>query len=112
MAEEKKQGTGLSKNIAGALAYVLGPVSGVVFLLIEKDPFVKFHAVQSIVIFLGLFILQSVLGMTLILLPLVPLIGIIMFILWLVLIFKAYQGQEWEVPFVGKFVRSLVKKVK
>ena len=107
----KKSGTGLDKNVAGALAYVLGPITGVVFLILEKDSFVKFHAVQSIVVFLGLFVLQSIMGMTIILLVFVPLVGIAGFVLWLLLIYKAWQGEEWEVPFLGKFVRQLVAKV-
>lgn len=79
-------GTGLKKETAGALAYVLGPITGVIFFIIEKDSFVRFHAMQSIVVFVGLFILQWVLGLTLILLPLVPIVGILSFILWLILI--------------------------
>ena len=108
MAE--KTGTGLKKETAGALAYVLGPITGVVFLIIEKDPFVKFHAMQSIVVFVGLFALQWMLGLTIVLAILVPLVGIISFVLWLVCIYKAWQGQEWEVPFAGKLARQLVKK--
>ncbi len=103
-------GTGLKKETAGALAYVLGPITGVIFFIIEKDSFVRFHAMQSIVVFVGLFILQWVLGLTLILLPLVPIVGILSFILWLLLIYKAWQGEEWEVPMLGKFARKLVKK--
>ena len=108
MAE--KTGTGLKKETAGALAYVLGPITGVVFLIIEKDPFVKFHAMQSIVVFVGLFALQWMLGLTIVLAILVPLVGIASFIIWLVCIYKAWQGQEWEVPFAGKLARQLVKK--
>ena len=106
-----KSGTGLSKNTAGALAYVLGPITGVIFLVLEKDPFVRFHAMQSTVVFVVLFILQWVFGLTIILLPLVPLISIFSFILWLLLIYKAWQGTEWEVPVLGKYVRKFVKKV-
>jgi len=102
--------TGLKKETAGALAYVLGPITGVIFLVIDKDPYVKFHAVQSIVVFVALFVLQWILGLTLILLPLVPLVGIVSFVLWLVLIYKAWQGQEWEVPVLGKIARNLAKK--
>jgi len=105
-----KTGTGLNKTTAGALAYVLGPITGVIFLIVEKDPSVRFHAMQSIVVFLGLFVLQWFLGLTLILLPLVPLVGILTFILWLILIYKAWQGEEWEVPIFGKYARKLVKK--
>jgi uncharacterized membrane protein len=103
--------TGLKKETAGALAYVLGPITGVIFLVLEKSPFVKFHAVQSIVVFVGLFVVQWVLGLTIILLPLVPLVGIISFILWLLLIYKAWQGEEWEVPVFSKITRQLIKKI-
>lgn len=106
-----KSATGLSKNTAGALAYVLGPVTGVVFLVLEKDPFVRFHAMQSVVVFVVLFLLQWVFGLTIVLLALVPLISLLSFVLWLLFIYKAWQGEEWEVPVLGKYVRQLVKKV-
>ena len=66
---------------------------------------------ESIVVFVGLFAIQWMLGLTIILAILVPLVGVVSFILWLMLIYKAWQGEEWEVPFVGKLVRQLVKKV-
>jgi len=103
--------TGLKKTTAGALAYVLGPVTGVLFLVIEKDPFVRFHAMQSTVVFVVLFVLQWVLGITIILFPLSALIGIVSFVLWLILIYKAWQGEEWEVPVLGKIAKNLLKKV-
>ncbi len=106
-----KSSTGLSKNTAGALSYVLGPITGVIFLLIEKDPFVRFHAMQSIVVFTTLILLQWVFGLTIILIVLVPLISILEFILWLILIYRAWQGEQWEVPILGKYARKFVKKV-
>lgn len=109
MATEKLS-TGLKKETAGALAYVLGPVSGVILFLIEKDKFVRFHAMQSMVVFVGLFAIQWMLGITIILAILIPLVGIVSFILWLMLIYKAWMGEEWEVPFAGKFARNLIKK--
>lgn len=105
-------GTGLSKNTAAALSYVLGPISGVIFLVLEKDPYVRFHAMQSIVTFVGLFILDSALVFTVVLAVFVPLVGIIGFILWLLLIYKAWQGDEWEVPVFGKVARQLLAKTK
>ena len=111
MAEEKSA-TGLPKNTAAALSYVLGPITGVVFYLIEKDPFVRFHAMQSTVVFLALFVLQWVFGITIILLPLVPLISILGFVLWLLLIYKAWQGEKFEVPVLGKYAKQFQKKVK
>jgi uncharacterized membrane protein len=103
-------GTGLKKTTAGALAYVLGPVTGIIFLLIEKDPFVRFHAMQSTVVFIVLFVLQWILGITIILFPLSALIGLVAFVLWLILIYKAWQGEEWEVPVLGKIAKNLLKK--
>jgi uncharacterized membrane protein len=103
--------TGLKKTTSGALAYVLGPITGVIFLIIDKDPFVRFHAMQSIVVFVGLFILQWILGFTIVLLPLVPIVGILSFVLWLILIYKAWQGQEWQVPFFGKIAKNFASKV-
>lgn len=108
MAETK--GTGLPKNTSAALSYVLGPVTGVVFYVLEKDPYVRFHAMQSIVVFVVLFVLQWVFGLTIVLLPLVPLISILGFVLWLLLIYKAWQGEEWEVPVLGKYARKFAKK--
>ena len=103
-------GTGLKKTTAGALAYVLGPITGIKFLLIEKDPFVRFHAMQSTVVFVVLFVLQWILGITIILFPLSALVGLVAFVLWLILIYKAWQGEEWEVPVLGKIARNLLKK--
>ncbi len=111
MADDKKGLTGLPKNTAAALSYVLGPVSGVVFFLLEKDPYVRFHAMQSILTFGGLFVLQWVMVMTVILAPLSGLLIIVGFVLWLMLIYKAWQGTEWEVPVVGKYARKFLKKV-
>lgn len=107
MAEKK--GTGLSKNVAGALCYLLGWITGLVFLLIEKeDKFVRFHAMQSVVTF-GILTVASFA-------PLVgwilsPFIAIIGLVLWLVLLVKAYQGEEFELPVVGKLARQCLGRI-
>lgn len=111
MAEKTKSGTGLNKNTAAALSYVLGPVTGIIFLVIEKDPYVKFHAMQSTVVFLGLFALQWILGLTIVLIVLIPLVSVVSFVLWVLLIYKAYKGEKWEVPVLGKFAKQMMDKV-
>lgn len=108
MAEKEK---GLKKETAGALAYVLGPVTGIFFLVTSKDSFVKFHAVQSIVVFGILFVLQWILRITIILLPISAIISLLAFALWLILIYKAWQGEEWLVPVLGNLVKKMLKKV-
>lgn len=102
-------GTGLPKNTAAALSYVLGWLTGIVFLLIEKDPFVRFHAMQSIIVFGALTVLMfiPVIGWML-----SPLLWIVGFVLWLVLIFKAYQGEEFKLPFVGDFAKKQLPRIK
>lgn len=103
---------GIKKETAGALAYVLGPITGVFFLVTNKDPFVRFHGMQSTVVFGFLFILQWLLGITIILFPVSIIISLITFVFWLILIYKAWQGNEWEVPYLGKIARNFLKKVK
>lgn len=101
--------TGLPKNTAAALSYVLGWVTGIVFLLIEKDAFVRFHAAQSIVVFGILTVIVLIPGIGLLIAPLALIVG---FVLWLVLIFKAYQGEEFKLPWVGNVAKKLLGKVK
>ena len=103
------QGTGLPKNTAAALSYVLGWLTGIIFLLIEKDPFVRFHAMQSIITFGILTLLSFVPVIGWILSPLVMIVG---FILWLVLIFKAYQGEEFKLPVIGEFAKKQLGRMK
>lgn len=107
---ESKSGTGLNKNTAGALSYVLGVITGVLFLVLEKDSFVRFHAMQSIVFSVSAIVVNMVLGMTLVLAILVPILWVAEFVIWLMLIYKAWQGVEWELPVIGKFARQLVAK--
>lgn len=104
----EKTSTGLSENVAGLLCYVLGWVSGIVFILIEQEnKFVRFHAIQSIVVFGALTIAGAVLGW-------IPLIGaffawiisVIGLILWIVLMIKAYQGTKFKLPWAGDFAEK------
>lgn len=104
----EKSGTGLKKETAAALSYVLGPITGILVLLLEKDPFVRFHAMQSIVVFGGLVVLQFVMGVTVILAALIPLTSLLGFALWLVLMYKASQSERWKVPVLGEYVEKFL----
>jgi len=104
----------------GVLCYLFGWVTGIIFYLIEKDSFVRFHAMQSILTFGALSILdaivsflESVGGHALwsIFHPLNNLIGLITFILWIVLMVKAYQGERFKLPFVGDLAESITSSV-
>jgi uncharacterized membrane protein len=111
----EKSSTGLEANLAGALTYVLGWVTGIVFLVLEKDSrFVKFHAVQSIVVFLGITVVWYVLAM----LPLIrwialglsPLVMLAAFILWILLMVKAYNGEKFKLPIAGDIAEQQSNK--
>ena len=107
--EKKKTGSGLPSNTAAALSYVLGWLTGVIFLLIEKDDkFVRFHAMQSIITFGALNILWVIPGINIFLGPFLAIVG---FILWLILIYKAYQGEEFKLPVIGDYAKKWVAKV-
>lgn len=104
-------GTGLGKNTSAALSYVLPVITGILFLVLEKDKYVRFHAMQSIVFWVTVIVVNMVLGFTIILALILPILWIIEFILWLVLIYKSWQGEEWEMPVLGKFARQFLGKV-
>jgi len=98
-----KTSTGLEENIAGLLCYVLGWITGIVFLVLEKEnKFVRFHAFQSLLTFLPLGVLAWILGW----IPfagwvIAGLVWILILILWLILMFKAYKGERYKLPIVG-----------
>ncbi len=107
-----KVGTGLPRNTAGALAYLLGAITGVLFLVMEKDVYVQFHAKQSI----GLTIVWIAGWVVLTVIPVVgwillPFWGLGMFVLWLVAIVKAWQGEKFYLPLIGEYTEKFLKKV-
>jgi uncharacterized membrane protein len=111
MAAETNSATGLGKTTEAALSYVLGPVTGVIFLVLSKDKFVRFHAMQSIVFSVAGFILNMILGFTIVLALVLPILWIAEFVLWLVLIYKAWQGEMYELPVLGKFAKQFLARV-
>jgi len=104
--------TGLKKETAAALATLLGPtlVVPILFLLLEKDGFVKFWAFQSIVTYVVLFALNWILVLTVFLIFLTPLVFVLGVVLWLMMTYKAWQGERWVVPVIGKFAEKLMKR--
>jgi len=96
------------------LCYVLVWITGLLFMIIEKkDPFVRFHAMQSTVVFVSL----SVLCIILWLLTAIPFVGavflllnvcsgVLAFVLWVILMVKAYKGQRYRIPVAGDFAEK------
>jgi uncharacterized membrane protein len=107
-----KSSTGLDENIAGLLTYVFGIVTGIIFLVIEKESkFVRFHAFQSILVFAAFIILNMVLGF----IPFIGwLVGLLIspvaFVLWLILMYQAYQGKWFKIPIIGNISEEQANK--
>jgi uncharacterized membrane protein len=98
-----KTSMGLDENVAGLLCYIFGWVTGLIFFILEKDnQFVRFHAMQSIVTF------GVITGVTIIFsfIPVInvifnSIIGLLAFVLWIILMVKAYQGEKFKLPWAG-----------
>jgi uncharacterized membrane protein len=99
-----KSSTGLDQNLAAALTYLGGAITGVLFLVIERDNrYVRFHAMQSTITFLGVLVVNLIFIGT-------PIIGWLLYAplllailaLWLFLMFKAINGEQYKLPYVGE----------
>jgi uncharacterized membrane protein len=117
------QSVGLTSNVAAALAYILGFITGIVFLVLEPykhDRFVRFHAMQSIlysaagIVFrIGWSILVSALidvsgWATLVLVPVGLVISLGLFCFWLFLMYQAYSNREFRIPIIGAIAAKQV----
>jgi uncharacterized membrane protein len=110
MATEKTS-IGLDSNVAAALTYIVGWITGIVFLVLEREnKFVRFHALQSVITFGAL----SVAWMVSLSIPIfgwllafivIPPVSVV---LWLLLMFKAYQGDRYKVPVAGEMAEQRV----
>ena len=108
MADLGKCSTGMQPNVAGFLCYLFGWVTGLIFFLIEKEnKFVRFHAMQSIVTFGGLNVVCIVLGFIPVIgWVIIPVIGLLMLVLWIVLMVKAFQGEQIKLPLAGEIAEK------
>ena len=110
-----KTSSGIQANMAALLSYLAGWITGLIFFLVEKDnKFVRFHAMQSILVFgavsaiwimialfssfaltINVYFLWSFLGLV------SMIVWIVALVLWIVLMIKAYQGEKFKLPIVG-----------
>ena len=114
--------SGLSENAAATLSYVLGWITGILFFFIDRRPYVRFHAAQSMVTFGGLHVIRILLGMSFgvgwwfsgmhpgrffFALPLLALFGLLSFVLWIYCMIKASQGVRFKLPVAGDMAEGL-----
>ncbi|MFA5096842.1 MAG: DUF4870 domain-containing protein [Candidatus Omnitrophota bacterium] len=100
-----KSSLGMEANLAALLSYLLGALSGAVVYALEKEnKFVRFHAMQSMLVFAAFFILGVILKFLPMIGPaLLMLTGIIEVGLWVILMIKAYKGEYFKLPLAGDF---------
>ena len=106
----------MADNVASALCYVLGLVSGIIFLVIppyNRNPAIRFHAFQSIFLSVGWIALRIVLSIVLTMVGLwssmfflYPLLSLAGLILWIYLIIQAYQGKTVVLPVIGPIAQQ------
>ena len=106
-------------NIIAALTYLLGFVTGLIFLYLEpynQDEFVRFHARQSIGFSVAWFAIGVVFGVFIAVLPhglgallnfLLTLIDIALAVFWIFLMYKAYNGERYRIPELADIVDSI-----
>ena len=113
-ASVSKSSTGMNENLAALLSYVLGFITGIIFFVIEKESkFVKFHAMQSILVSAALMVLSFVLGF----IPIIGwialiLLGPVSFVLWILLMVKAYKYVWFKLPVVGDIAEKQADAIK
>lgn len=111
---------GLQENVAGLLCYLFGWLSGLIFLLIDKRPFVRFHAVQSIGLNIGIVVIYFVVAMAFVMmhflhmgflaLAIYPLLGFLIFAVWVFMMYKAYQHEKFMLPVIGNIAEGMAGK--
>jgi len=117
-------GTGLDENVAGLVCYVGWWITGLIFFIIDKRPFVRFHAAQSLVIFGAFTIVYYVLGIVLV--GTIGMGGLFFFgsfyalifavlrlaglVLWILCMVKAYQHERFKIPFAGDIAENIAGK--
>jgi uncharacterized membrane protein len=123
MTSTEKSSTGLEPNLAAALSYVLPPITGVIFFAMEKESrFVRYHAMQSILVGLAALAVWIVYGVLVNILLFIPILGWIaipilwailtlsLFVLWVFLMIKAFQGDRYKLPYLGDIAEKQSEK--
>jgi uncharacterized membrane protein len=107
---EGRAGTGLDPNLAATFAYLGGVLTGILFLIVEKqDRYVRFHAMQSTITFLGVFVLHLMLMGTPLGWMLTGPLVVGTALLWAFLMWKAFKGERYKLPYVGEWAEQQVK---
>jgi uncharacterized membrane protein len=113
--------SGIDENVAAALCYLVGVLTGILFLVIEpynRNPVIRFHAFQSIFAWIAAIVIGMVLSTISYLFVAIPFIGWLIYILlwtafslgvlalWLFLMYKAYNKERFVLPVIGAWAEK------
>ncbi|OQX86229.1 MAG: hypothetical protein B6D63_00365 [Candidatus Latescibacteria bacterium 4484_7] len=106
MSEKKVRSSGVPQGIAGVICYFIPLVGGLLFLFVEKESkLVRFHAVQSILLWIFLVILGLIFGWISVLNIIVALVIVVVGIF---MMYQALMERQFELPIIGKIARRQV----
>lgn len=113
-----------NEKVLAALTYLLGPINligpivSILFLLLEKkNQYIRFHAMQSTITFGGIYLLEIILQIVpyvnrFVIFLLFPAFSVLTFMLWLFLMWKAYTGEKYKLPYIGELAERQLEKLK
>ncbi|MFA5076742.1 MAG: hypothetical protein WC480_05030 [Patescibacteria group bacterium] len=113
--EPNKAAGGLEPKVAAALSYVLGFITGILFIAVSKDKFVRFHAMQSIITSVVLIVINYLLDYILIhwfWWSLISIWQLFILALFVLLIYKAYNQEKYKLPIIGDYAEKFSEKIK
>ena len=114
MTTKNEQPTKFEPNIAAALSYLVAPFTGILFFIIEKEnKFVRFHAFQSIlfgIVVMGLMQISYLLYFIFLGFLLRPLVSLVAFYYWVMLMWKAYNHEQYKLPYLGDIAQNQMNK--
>ena len=107
-----RQSEGLAENVAAALCYVLGLITGILFLILtpyNRNPVIRFHAFQSIFLNVACIVGSIVLNVVFVMLhlwALTPLISLAILCIFIYMLVMAYQGKTIVLPVIGPLAQQ------
>lgn len=105
--------TGLDPKVASLLAYLLGIVGGIIFYAISKDSYVRFHSMQSILLWVAVVIIYGVIAVISFAVPFFFIVNWLIYLgvlaIWILMMVKAYNGDRYKLPLIGDMAEKWSK---
>ena len=100
------------QNLLGSFAYLIGPLTGLVLLaVVRKNSYIRYHAMQSTLLFGLILILYMILATTYIGFIMIPFIFIAHIVIWLILMWRALKGDRTTFPIIGQLAKQELERI-